>query len=35
MKVLDVAKKLRLAYLEENEDKIIIKSIMYSTLNSF
>jgi hypothetical protein len=30
--VLDAAKKLRLAYLEEDEDRIILKSIMYINL---
>jgi hypothetical protein len=30
--VLDATKKLRLANLEEDEDKIILKSIMYINL---
>jgi hypothetical protein len=33
--VLDAAKKLGLAYLEENEDKIILKFIVDINLNSF
>jgi hypothetical protein len=28
LQVLDAAKKLRLAYLEEDEDRIILESIM-------
>jgi hypothetical protein len=35
LKELDAAKKLRLAYLEENKDKIILKSIMDINLYSF
>ncbi len=34
-KVLDAAKKLRLAYLEEDKERIILKSIMNINLNSF
>jgi hypothetical protein len=30
--VLDVTKKLWLAYLEEDKDRIILKSIMYINL---
>ncbi len=30
--MLDAAKKLRLAYLEEDKDRIILKSIMYINL---
>ncbi len=30
--MLDAAKKLRLAYLKEDEDRIILKSIMYINL---
>ncbi len=30
--VLDAEKKLRLAYLEEDEDRIILKAIMYINL---
>jgi hypothetical protein len=33
--VLDAAKKRRLTYLEEDEDRIISKSIMDINLNSF
>jgi len=33
--VLDAAKKLRLAYLEEDEDKIILKAIMDVNLPKF
>jgi hypothetical protein len=33
--VLDATKKLRLAYLEEDEDKIILEATMDINLNSF
>ena len=33
--MLDATKKLRLAYLEEDEDKIILKFIMNINPNSF
>jgi hypothetical protein len=33
--VLDAAKKLRLAYLEEDQNMIILKSIMDINFNSF
>ncbi len=35
LQVLDAAKKLRLAYLEEDEDKIILKAIMDVNLPKF
>jgi hypothetical protein len=33
--VLDATKKLRLAYLEEDKNKIILKAIMYINLTPF
>ncbi len=35
MQVLDAAKKLRLAYLEEEEESIILKAIMDVNLPKF